>query len=229
MKTTTRKRRGFTLVELLVVIAIIATLAGVGVPVLLGKKKEGDKAQATLNAKQVGMALFSFDGDYGEFPSDKTEATISGDNSSAVFSSASGANKYLSQLFAGGYIDQEKPFFAKGPMCRQNPDNNSADASNRLKAGENGFGYVMQSATESLNSSMVSNLPLLVAPNASGNDGKQFDLDSYNKKAIVLSIDMSVSTVTVKTDKTIKLLETGTGTPWETSGLTPTVLAPAKP
>jgi len=227
MKTTSRKRQGFTLVELLVVIAIIATLAGVGVPVLLGKKKEGDKAQATLNAKQIGMAMFSFDGDYGEFPSDKTEATITTDNSSAIFSSATGSNKYLSQLFAGGYIDQEKPFFAKGPICRKEGDNNITDASNRLKAAENGFGYVMKSATESLNSSMVSNLPLLVAPNAAGTDGKKFDLDTYNKKAIVLSIDMSVSAQTIKTDGSIKLLETGTGTPWETTGLTPTVLAPA--
>jgi len=229
MKTTTRKRQGFTLVELLVVIAIIATLAGVGVPVLLGKKKEGDKAQATLNAKQVGYALFSFDGDYGEFPSTTTKTKIETDNTSPVFSSATGANEYLSQLFAGGYIDQEKPFFAKGPMCRQEGDNDLSTSATLLKGGENGFGYVMKSATEALNSSMVSNLPLLVAPNATGTDGKQFDLDTYNKKAIVLSIDMSVSAQTIKTDKTIKALSTGSGTPWETLSLTPEVLAPKAP
>jgi prepilin-type N-terminal cleavage/methylation domain-containing protein len=80
MKTNHHARRGFTLVELLVVIAIIATLAGVGAPVIISQQKKGARTEAISNAKQVGMAMFNFDQDYGSYPSTATGTEVSTNN-----------------------------------------------------------------------------------------------------------------------------------------------------
>ncbi|RYD29397.1 MAG: prepilin-type N-terminal cleavage/methylation domain-containing protein, partial [Verrucomicrobiaceae bacterium] len=68
MKTTYQTRRGFTLVELLVVIVIIAALAGLTAPMVIRQRKKADQTEAVSNARQVGLALFEFETEYGSFP-----------------------------------------------------------------------------------------------------------------------------------------------------------------
>ena len=221
-------RRGFTLVELLVVISIIATLAGVGVPALMAKLKDGDRTEAVMNAKQIGLALFSFESDNGSYPDDVTEEDITEDDTEAIISSASGSNKYFSQLFATGYIDQEGPFYCKSEITKK-PDDDMSSASELLAPGDCGFAYVMKNATDGLSSSLPSSLPLAIATNTEGGDATQFDRNVYNKKAVVLRIDMSVITPQIKADGTLNLLETGTGTPWEDANInSPEVVKPAE-
>ena len=68
-KTTTRRRRGFTLVELLIVMAILVLLASLVGPRLLGSKKKAD-IQATQT--QIGLfqaCLERYALDMNKFPS----------------------------------------------------------------------------------------------------------------------------------------------------------------
>ena len=63
-----KHRPGFTLIELLVVIAIIAILAALLLPALAKAKAKAQRASCLSNCRQVGFALFMYDGDVGKIP-----------------------------------------------------------------------------------------------------------------------------------------------------------------
>lgn len=190
-------RRGFTLVELLVVIAIIVTLAGVGVPAIIAQKKKGDRAEAVQNAKQVGLALFNFAEDYGSYPSEATATEVKNNNpdTSMNFGSAN-SNDYFRQLIAAGSIDQEKPFYAKAPYTKK-PDN-VLTQSKALAQGEVGFAYIMASSSEPISTSGNSARPIIAAAVYNGQTDGTFDVDVYEKKAVVLRLDNSCTIESVR-------------------------------
>jgi len=231
MKTNHRMRRGFTLIELLVVIAIIATLAGVGVPMILAQQKKGARTEAMRNAKEIALAMFTFDQDYGTFPSPTTATEVKDKTGSSIDMTGNTSNAYFRQLIAAGIIESENNFYAKAAYTKK-PDN-VMSASKALAAGEVGFGYIMASATEALSSSGNSGPPLLVAATLDAATNGTFDLDVYDKKAVVLRIDQSVKLENIRpTDKMCTigggktLLESGPDTVWDT--LTPVLVAPIK-
>lgn len=226
MKTNPRMRRGFTLVELLVVISIIATLAGVGVPVIIAQKRKGDRSEATANIKQVGMAMFSFDQDYGTYPGDLTATgqKVIDNNPSDASNAASNitlsyttSNGLFCQLIRAGFIDSEKSFYAKSNFTKK-PDNNLS-GTNALSAGECGFSYIVNNTVaQPLSSSGNSGQPLLIAAayKASGSGGSvdstgKFDPDVYDKKAVVFRIDNSATAETVRTSDKYVIVSSGTG------------------
>ena len=130
-------RRGFTLVELLVVIVIIAALAGLTAPQVIKMKKKGDLAEATNNARQMGLGFTQFDADIGGYPDDDSveavEALI-GESSSVHAQRHPTPTTYFRQLVVAGIVDSEQPFFSRTSYIKSKPDDLMKDTE-LLKGG----------------------------------------------------------------------------------------------
>lgn len=227
-------RGGFTLVELLVVISIIATLAGVGVPVIMSKVKDGARAEATGNIKQIGLAMFTFEQDYASYPCDATAIEVKNNNPDSAMNFGNNySNDFFRQLLAAGVIDSEMSFYAKAPYTRK-PDNVMSQGK-ALAPGECGFAYIMATPTEPLSSSGNSRQPLLAAVVYNGLTNGTFDPDVYAKKAVIFRIDNSAVSESIRpSDKKCiigggkTLLQGGDrDTVWGTD-ITPILKAPEK-
>jgi len=232
MKKNIHRPGGFTLVELLVVIAIIAALAGLAVPQILRARKSADRAEATNNLKQLGLALFSFEEQYGTFPSRQ----IYQDNSNQFKNGTGGdtANDLLGMLLAGGFSDSEEIFFAKGgSRSSKKPDNVFNTPAKLLEPGECGFGYVMLQGDMAMSTtSNNSGCALAVAPLKpnSGGSNPEFNNRPYDGKAVYLRIDQAVKQNRIDDSGKVgipgnrTLFDTGPDSVWDTDN--PDVKAP---
>lgn len=220
MKTNMKARRGFTLVELLVVIVIIAALAGLTAPMVIRQRKKADQTEAVNNARQVGIALFEFETEYGSFPDDSTAQTVASNTDTAQVGGNT-ANDRFRQLIRSGIAQSEAMFYSKTAYTKK-PDNNFNTDTDALAAGEVGFGLMEKSDGKGLSAAGNPSRPVLMTPFAEGLSGEKFDYDMYDGKAVLLKLDNSVTSVPViKTSGQIKLngkglTATGEDTVWGT-------------
>jgi prepilin-type N-terminal cleavage/methylation domain-containing protein len=234
MKTTYQTRRGFTLVELLVVIVIIAALAGLTAPMVIRQRKKADQTEAVSNARQVGLALFEFETEYGSFPEGSLGQQINDSTGSTLAPTAiATSNDAFRQLIAAGIASSETMFFCKTAYSTLKPDNIMDTQQNALKRGEVGFGYLMNTTT-AFSTAGNPGRPIIAAPleyNGAFATGK-FDKEIYDNKAVILKIDNSATSVTINQDGFAvlgggkKLLDVGNGTIWGDSGVQPTIINP---
>ncbi|MFD2255195.1 type II secretion system protein [Luteolibacter algae] len=229
MKTNPTQRRGFTLVELLVVIVIIASLAGLTAPMVIRQRKKADQTEATSNARQIGLAMFEFETEYGSFPDAETATEVTENNpDGTVDPTTEDSNGYFRQLFRANITQSEQMFYAKTGLTKKpDGDINGVEA---LADREVGFGYMLN--TEN-GLSTAGNPARVIAMTPLAEGGENFNPDPFDKKAVLLRIDNSVASVNINNDgeallgggKT--LTQSGADTIWGTS-ITPTIVAPSE-
>jgi prepilin-type N-terminal cleavage/methylation domain-containing protein len=223
-------RGGFTLVELLVVIVIIAALAGLAAPQVIRQRKRADQVEAVNNARQIGLAMLEFENEYGSYPDTGTFQEVADATGSNLAQAGSTSNAYFRQLLAAGFSQSEKIFYAKIPGTKK-PDDDISTSNKALEQGEVGFAYMMD-GNEGFSAAGNPARPLAVTPLEKGQTGGTFDVDPFDRKAILLRMDNSVTTVNIKQDKTINLsatnglLKTGEDTVWGSGVTNVTAVAP---
>lgn len=230
MKTKHTKPRGFTLVELLVVIVIIAALAGLTAPMVIRQRKKADQTEALSNARQIGLALFEFENDYGSYPDPDTATAVTEATGSKLTLGTSSSNDYFRQLLAGNFTQSEKMFYAKIANSKK-PDDNT-DGTDALKQGEVGFAYMMKGTT-GFNAAGNPARPIAVTPLLNNATDGTFDPAPFDSKAIILRMDNSATPINISQDNTIKLggtdsglLQKGPKTVWGDMTDSPTIVAP---
>jgi prepilin-type N-terminal cleavage/methylation domain-containing protein len=142
-----RLAAAFTLIELLVVISIIAVLAGFAVPAFQGAVMNGRMANASNNARQIGLALRLYANDYdGAYPTKRNIYDEEIVSSNDVFRSLIPA-----------YLDTEKVFTVGGSKAGPTADNQIETKEQMVARGENHWAFVT-----GLSASSNSNWPLIV-------------------------------------------------------------------
>lgn len=199
MKTKSTLRQGFTLVELLVVIVIIASLAALSAPMIMGQVKKAAKTEAISNSKQIALAMFEFDNDYGSFPDADTLIDLGGSFPTpppVTGAADANSNGYFRQLIHAGIVQSEEIFYAKTAESKK-PDGNMSSNTEALAAKECGFGYIMDT-DDALSSSGNPSRVIVVTPLASGSTAA-FDAEPLGGFAIALKIDQSASALRIRT------------------------------
>jgi len=232
MKINRPQRRGFTLVELLVVIVIIASLAGLTAPMVIRQRKKADQTEAISNARQIGIALFEFENEYGSFPDSTTAETVKTNTETPLDFGGNTSNDYFRQLIATGIAQAEKMFYCKTAFSKK-PDDILNNSESALAKGEVGYGYIMN-GDKAFSAAGSPSRPIIAAPLAFPFTDGQFDTDLYDGKAVLLKMDNSATAVTITTTNKQaqlgggkRLLQTGEGSVWGDDGsVNPTMVNP---
>ncbi len=122
----------------------------------------GSQSEAVNNARQIGLALFDFETEFGKFPDSTTVAAVRKFTGTTVPMGASSSNDCFRQLVGAGIAMSEPMFYARIKDARK-PDGVMDDI-HLLSKGEVGFSYLA-----GLSSEGIPSRPIVVTPLIPGN------------------------------------------------------------
>lgn len=160
-------------------------------PIIIRSHRDSSQTEAVNNARQIGLALFEFETEYGKFPDETTIEKVRKKTKTTTVLGTRSSNDFFRQLLAAGRTRGEQLFYAKIPGARR-PDGDAA-GSRALEKGEVGFSYLA-----GLDSAGNPSRPVLLTPLIPGTD--RFDPLPFDGKAIVLKLDNSVQAMTIDED-----------------------------
>jgi hypothetical protein len=206
----------------------IAMLAGIAAPVILRMRKKGDQVMAMSNGKNMVLALNDFQAEYGSFPDRGTAKLVAASTRTSLDLGGDTANDYFRQLIAAGFARSEEPFWAKTAYSPYPPENHMT-GNEALRAGEVGFGYVMN-GDQALGSANLDQI-IAVTPLFKNQTNGEFDSSPLAGKAVLVRLDSSVVFRTIRPDGKVEvgngktLLNTGEDTLWGVD-VTPVIKPP---
>ncbi len=163
-------------------------LMGLANPRTIRSGKNANQTKAVSNARQIGLALFEFETEYGKFPDATTIPAVRKETGTLLSLGTTSSNDFFRQLIAADIVASEAMFYAKTAGSRK-PDNVFSGA-RALEKSECGFTYLM-GATIPGNPGR----PIVVAPMIPGTD--RFDPKPFDGKAVLLKADNSVTSLPI--------------------------------
>jgi len=154
----------------------------------LGSPKISDEAEATWNARKIGVSMYEFARKYGTFPDDSTIGAVKAKTGTVLSLGDKTSNDYFRQLIATGDSRDEKMFYAKRDGSKR-PDNDFK-GKRALEKGEVGFAYIVGLPIHGNPSR-----PMAMAPIIPGTD--RFDPKIFDGMAVILRLDLSVTTALI--------------------------------
>lgn len=171
-------------------VSALGCVAVLSAPRLIRQRKGGcGQSPEVSNLRQIGLALFEFENEYGSLPDPSTIARVQGKTGLMLSMGTTTSNDYFRQLLEAGIASNETMFYARLPSSSTKPDD-IFTAGEALKKGECSFTYLL-GARASDNPGR----PLVVAPMIPGTD--RFDPKPFNGKALILKRDNSVTFTTI--------------------------------
>ncbi|MES2440406.1 MAG: hypothetical protein V4584_15155 [Verrucomicrobiota bacterium] len=167
---------------------LICLLFGLKRPLVIRSHRNGNQTEAVSNARQIGLALFDFDAEYGKYPDQTTIVKVREKTGSGLNLGMTSSNDFFRQLVAGNFTQSERMFHAEIPGAHKADD--VIVGMDALKKGEVGFSYL-----SGLSSKGNPSRPLAVTPLIPGTD--RFDPKPFKGKAVILRIDNSVSSLPI--------------------------------
>ena len=232
--TDQRKGGKGCLIAVGVGVVLMAFLAlGLTTPSLIRHSKNGYQRVAMNNGKLMVMALNDFAEEYGSFPDLETAKLVRKNTNITLDLEGESANAYFRQVIAAGIAKSEDPFFAVTPYSLKKPDNRFTTNGDALRAGEVGFGYLMD-GNKAMDASDPNRI-IAVTPLLNATATGEFDPEPFDGRATLVYLDNSVRLadinpkdhrVMLSPGKT--LLETGPGTIWDPA-ITPVIKPPLTP
>jgi len=174
-----------------IIASILFVTALLVAPLTLRSRKKSDQTEATSNARQIGLAVFEFDSEYGMFPSSSTRPLVERDHGTSIDLSGTSSNALFRQLFAANITQAEAMFYAKIKDSIR-PDG-IITPGHLLEPGEVGFSYITGLSTKD-----DPTTPIVLSPIISGTT--KFDPKPHKGFAVVLHIDNSVRSYKIKKD-----------------------------
>lgn len=183
-----RSSAGSTIINCIVVAFLVIVIAGLTAPMVIRCPKKSDQTEAVNNARQIGMALFEFQDEFGQMPDAGTIEKVRQTSTMDLKLGAKTSNDFFRQLIASGIAQSEQMFYAKTAGTHK-PDG-IITGSSALAKGECGFTY-FTGATKQCNSGR----PIVATPLIPGTN--RFDPKPFDGKAVILKADNSVTSVPI--------------------------------
>lgn len=156
---------------------------------------------ATSNARQLDLALFEFEGEYGRYPDSSTAAEVKRNTGSTLTLGDGTSNDLFAQLLAGGFASSERIFYVDAKSARK-PDDIFDTDELALAHGECAFAYIPGRALWASDRHIR---PMVFGPVIPGTSS--LDPKSCDGKAVILWVDNSVTSLPI--DSSGKVIHNG--------------------
>ena len=172
-------------------VLFVIVLLIIGPPLLRPTHRRADQTEAISNARQIGLALFEFESEYGAYPNTTTKALVEKEHGTAIDLTGSSSNALFRQLFAAQITQSEQMFYAKTKDSKR-PDGDITPG-HLLEPGENAFSYITGLTTADDPATPIALTPLIAGT-------KKFDPKPFKGRAVVLFVDNSVRSYDIAKD-----------------------------
>jgi hypothetical protein len=171
--------------------SIVGLFALLCFPRVIRSHRDPSQTEAVNKARQIGMALFEFEAEYGRLPDATTIAEVRRRKGSSLPLRTTTSNDFFRQLISADIVQNERIFYAKIKGCKKL--GMWGVPSEDVAKGECGFSYLA-----GLSSKGNPSRPVVVTPLVPGTD--HFDSKPFNGKAIILRLDNSVTSMPINRD-----------------------------
>jgi type II secretory pathway pseudopilin PulG len=152
------------------------------IPMLIRAQRNQEFSEARLKARQLRLALFEFETEYGKFPDSSTAAAVRDATGNALTPLDGTSNDFFAQLLASGIVANESLFYAKTKGTKRKPDNIFNTEATTLEHGECTFAYI-----SGLSAKSDPNAPIAFGAVIPGSTA--LDKNLYQGNALVLTSD----------------------------------------